>query len=130
MSERQKQNDALVQESLETIQQHMDRIKTFCSSVTGPVISLGRPVLADDCNWEMWSGIVGITEDLIATDGGSLVGDSRDLPERERKALARHAISLWRRFAAGEYASPPADEEDEGPPAICRVRPKKSKRVG
>lgn len=69
-------------------------------------------VKAKGCPWQMWSGVCGISEKLVAFDGDSPVGSAAELSTRARKALANHMITLWTRFGNGEAP----DSDDDGCP--------------
>jgi len=56
---------------------------------------------------ELWSGIGGISEQLVAYDGEFPLSSAQEMRLRDRVALADHMITLWQRFKSGEA---PADQ--------------------
>lgn len=54
------------------------------------------------CPWQMWSGVIGISDKLAVFDADIPVGIASDLSAPAREALAARMVELWRRFGEGE----------------------------
>lgn len=67
------------------------------------------PMKAPGCPWRFWSGVVGISSNLVVWEGsgsnGCPIGFAKDLKPRARVALANYMIGLWTRFRDEGHAA-------------------------
>lgn len=56
------------------------------------------PMKAPGCPMEFWSGVIGISDKLVAFDGEMPACEAKALTKRGRQALARYMVDRWTRF--------------------------------